>query len=166
MIFLSVGTQFPFDRLVRAVDEAFDKGSIDEEVFAQIGETSYKPSNIEYVDFLEKEQFDDCVRRATSIISHAGMGIIILALEYKKPLLVMPRLRKYSEVVNNHQVAIARKFEDLGHILVAYDTEGLHEGVRKLKSFMPRQRTASPHAVADRICCFLNNLQDSMARGK
>jgi UDP-N-acetylglucosamine transferase subunit ALG13 len=49
MIFLTVGTQFPFDRLVRAVDEAFDNGAIDEEVFAQIGETSYRPRNFEQV---------------------------------------------------------------------------------------------------------------------
>jgi beta-1,4-N-acetylglucosaminyltransferase len=164
MIFLSVGTQFPFDRLVRAVDEAFDKGSIDGEVFAQIGETSYKPSNIEYVDFLEKEQFDDCVRRATSIISHAGMGIIILALEYKKPLLAMPRLRKYSEVVNDHQVAIARKFDELGHILVAYQENELSSKLEMLKSFTPKPRKPETKAVAGRIAQLLQVLSENTKR--
>jgi beta-1,4-N-acetylglucosaminyltransferase len=166
MIFLTVGTQFPFDRLVRAVDEAFDKGLIDEKVFAQIGETSYMPRNFESTASLEKKVFDEQLKQASSIISHAGMGTITMALDNHKPLLVMPRLKKYGEVVNDHQVAIAKKFEDLGHVLVAYDTNGLQEGVQKLMCFVPRQRMANPAAVADRIRCFINNLQDSMARGK
>ena len=160
MIFLTVGTQFPFDRLVKSVDQAFDEGLIEEEIFAQIGETSYKPHNFESAASLEKKAFDKRLKEASSVISHAGMGTITMALDNNKPLLVMPRSKKYGEVVNDHQAAIARKFEELGHILTVYDTKDLPNGIRKLKNFVPRERKANPEAVADRIHRFLNSLQD------
>ena len=160
MIFLTVGTQFPFDRLVKSVDQAFDGRLIEEEIFAQIGETSYKPLNFESVVSLEKNVFDKRLREASSVISHAGMGTITMALKNHKPLLVMPRLKRYREHVNDHQVATARKFEELGHILAVYDAKDLPNGIRKLKNFVPRERKANPEAVADRIHRFLNSLQD------
>ena len=158
MIFLTVGTQFPFDRLIKAVDDAFDEGLVDEEIFAQIGQGSYKPRNFKSVESLKKELFDDYIRKASSVISHAGVGTIAIALDYDKPLLVMPRLEKNGEVVNDHQVAIARKFEELGHILVAYQEEDLPEKVKKLKSFVPRPRKNQTKAVADRIARFLDEV--------
>jgi beta-1,4-N-acetylglucosaminyltransferase len=160
MIFIIVGTQFPFDRLIRAVDDIVDEGLIDESLFAQIGESSYKPRNFESAACLEKKAFDDYVRQSSAIIGHAGMGTITMALSNHKPLLAMPRLKKYKEVVNDHQLAIARKFSELGHILVAYDTEDLPECIRRLKTFVPRERKANPSAVADRISDFLKNLQN------
>ena len=159
MIFLTVGTQFPFDRLVKGVDQAFDGGLIDEEIFAQIGESSYKPCNFESAASLEKKAFDKYLKESSRIISHAGMGTITMALDNNKPLLVMPRLKKYGEVVNDHQAAISRKFEELGHLLAVYDVEDLPDGIRKLKNFIPQERKANPDAVADRIHRFLNSLQ-------
>jgi UDP-N-acetylglucosamine transferase subunit ALG13 len=158
MIFLTVGTQFPFDRLVRAVDEAFDNGLVGEEVFAQTGETSYKPRNFEAVARLEKGLFDNYVRQASGIISHAGIGTITMALDNHKPLLVMPRLKKYGEVVNDHQVAIAKRFEQSGYVLVAYESEELPKKIEQLKTFVPCKRKATPEAVAKRIALFLRSL--------
>lgn len=160
MIFLTVGTQFPFNRLVRAVDNVFGESLIDEEVFAQIGETTYKPSNFESVTSLDKKVFDEYLKKASGIIGHAGIGTIAMALDNHKPLLVMPRLKKYREVVNDHQAAIARRFSELGHILAAYDVEDLPDGIRRLKDFVPTQRKANPEVVTDRIRRFLNSLQD------
>ena len=161
MIFLTVGTQFPFDRLVKAVDEAFDNGLFDEEIFAQIGQTSYKPRNFGYKVSLEKNLFDEHVRKASSVISHAGVGTITLTLDNNKPLLVMPRLKTYGEVVNDHQVAIAQKFEELGHILVAYQEEHLPKKIIELKTFIPRKRHIQTEAIADRIAKFLQSLANS-----
>ncbi len=161
MIFLTVGTYpLPFERLVKAIDTMITKGFIKEEVFAQIGVCNYKPQNMEYVEMLQKEIFDYYFQKASSIISHAGIGTITMALDNNKPLLVMPRLRKHGEVVSNHQVATAKKFSELGHILVAYDIEDLRDSIRNLKKFIPRKRKANPEAVADRIRRFLDSLQN------
>jgi len=162
MIFLTVGTYpLPFDRLIVAIDLAIKEGLIEEEVVAQTGVSNYVPKNMEYTNILEKEAFDCFFRRASGIISHAGMGTITMALDNKKPLLVMPRMKRYKEHVNNHQVATAKKFEELGHILAVYDIKDLPDGIRKVKNFVPRKRKASPHAVANRIRCFLNSLSES-----
>lgn len=158
MIFLTVGTQFPFDRLVQAVDDAFDECSVDEEIFAQIGESSYKPRNFKSVASLEKKVFDEYLQEATGIISHAGMGTITMALKNHKPLLVMPRMKRCKEHVNDHQVATAKKFEELGRILVAYDTKDLLQKMKQLRTFVPRKRKAQPEAVANRIAQFLDEL--------
>ncbi len=158
MIFLTVGTQFPFDRLVKSVDEVISQNGFEDEIFAQIGDSLYRPHNFEAVSSLEKHLFDKRMRQASSIISHAGMGTITMALEINKPLLVMPRLKRYGEVVNDHQVAIARRFELLGHILAAYETEELPRKIEQLKTFVPRRRKAQPQAVTERVAHFLNEL--------
>lgn len=160
MIFLTVGTYpLPFERLVKAVDAAIAKGFFEEEVFAQIGPCKYKPRNMRYVEMLEKDAFDCHFRKATSIISHAGIGTIKMALDNEKALLAMPRLKEYREVVNNHQIATATKFERLGHILVAYDPADLPSCLHKLKHFVPKKRKGDPDKVAERICRFLNSLR-------
>ena len=158
MIFLTVGTQFPFDRLVKAIDDLTGSGDIQEEIFAQIGESSYKPANFDYVSHLEKQRFDDCAQKASAIISHAGMGTIALAMENDKPLLVMPRLAKYAEAVNDHQFAIAEKFGRLGHILTAYNVRELPAKIKELKTFVPEKREIQVEAVIQRVSVFLNRL--------
>ncbi len=158
MIFLTVGTQFPFDRLVKSVDEIISENEFDEEIFAQIGESSYQPHNFKTVSFLEKPLFDKYIREASGIIGHGGIGTITIALEYNKPLLAMPRLKRHGEVVHDHQVAIVKRFELLGHVLVAYEVAELPTKINQLKSFLPRKRKAQPQAVAERIVQFLNEL--------
>ena len=155
MIFLAVGTQFPFDRLVKTLDDCLDAGLISEEIFGQIGETSYKPRNFKSTAFLEKKDFDQTFKRATGVIGHAGIGIIRTALENNKPLLVMPRLRKFHEVVHDHQVAFAMKFEELGHVLAAYKEQDLPEKLKELKNFVPKKRETQVEAVVQRISEFL-----------
>ncbi len=161
MIFLTVGTLFPFDRLVKAVDITIAKNNGYEKVFAQIGKTNYEPKNIEYTAILENRNFNKKISDADYLISHAGIGTITRALELNKLLLVMPRRKKFKEHVNDHQVATAEKFEELGHILVAYTEEQLPDKLKQLKSFIPRKRKANPDAVANRIRQFLNNLSES-----
>lgn len=159
MIFLTVGTYpLPFDRLVRAVDTLTRQGLIGEEIFAQIGVGNYKPRNMEYIEMLEKDTFDFYLQRASCIVGHAGMGTITTALGYNKPLLVVPRIKRYKEHVNDHQVATARRFEKLGHVLVAYEAEELPEKIQQLWDFVPYERRTQARAVSERVAKFLNEL--------
>jgi len=159
MIFLTVGTQFPFDRLVKTIDQLLNDGVMYDEVFVQIGETAYRPRNFEAVVSLDKTAFDERFCGAAAIISHAGMGAITMALDHGKPLVVMPRRRKYKEVVNNHQDELAERFEALGHILLARDETQLRSKIEQLRSFVPQPRQADPETVARKICHFLEVLQ-------
>src|SRR5688500_7551831 len=87
LIFVTVGAQMPFDRLVRTVDQwAGDRRRSD--VFAQIGASDYRPSNIRWERFLEPEEFKQRYAAASVIVAHGGTGSIITALHLGKPILL------------------------------------------------------------------------------
>jgi UDP-N-acetylglucosamine transferase subunit ALG13 len=112
----------PFDRLVRAVDQwAGRHGPVN--VLAQIGRGRYRPRHVRHQGFLQPIEFRSVMRDARLIVAHAGMGSIITAMEYGKPMLVMPRRGDLAETRNDHQVATARKFLELGVVDVAMDEE-------------------------------------------
>lgn len=159
MIFLTLGTYpMPFDRLLKAVDELAAVELKDVEIFAQIGFCNYVPKNIKFKRMIPKEEFDEIFIKSHGLIAHAGMGSIVMALDYNKPILVMPRLKQYAEHVNDHQLGTAQKFEELGHVLVAYDEYKLLEKIGLLQSFKPTPRANSAAKVAKRVGLFINSL--------
>jgi|GEM_PF-3011550 len=112
-----------------------------------------------HVAEVAKNQYDDYFRQASAIIGHAGIGTISMAMRLNKPLLVMPRLAKYGEVVHDHQVDIAEKFGSAGHILVAQDELKLPQKILELRTFVPVPRTAQPEMVVARMMQFLQEQQ-------
>jgi beta-1,4-N-acetylglucosaminyltransferase len=157
MIFVTVGTQFPFDRLVKRLDERMPRVLAGHEVFAQIGDSCYRPASFGYSQLLSKADYEMRMKSASAVISHAGMGTITMALQYGKPLLVLPRLKRFGEVVNDHQVAIAQRFEERGHLLAAYSEDELESMLPRLMTFVPRQRPVDPGAVSAVIAAFLKD---------
>jgi UDP-N-acetylglucosamine transferase subunit ALG13 len=144
MIFVTVGSQMPFDRLIRAVDEwAVARGRSD--VFAQIGSTDFLPKSISAKKFMDPLEFRKCVETADVIVAHAGMGSIITALECGKPIIVMPRRGSLNETRNDHQVATVRHLSKHGRIIVAMNEEELVSGLDHVGSPQEMDRI-SPHA--------------------
>ena len=125
MIFATIGTQAPFDRFVKILDELCK--NIDEEIVCQTIQTNYQAQNIKTVDFLPPDEFDQYFKRARLIIAHAGMGTIISALRQKKPIIIVPRLASLKEHRNDHQMATAMRMHELGYVYVAYDKTQLEE---------------------------------------
>jgi UDP-N-acetylglucosamine transferase subunit ALG13 len=120
MIFVSVGTQLPFDRLITAVD-AWAGAAADREVFAQIGPSRLELRHIQHAQFVSPKECRERMLAADAIVAHAGMGTILTALEMGKPLLVMPRRAALGEHRNDHQLATAHRFAELGRVKVAFD---------------------------------------------
>jgi len=149
VIFVTVGAQMPFDRMVRAVDVwAGARGRDD--VLAQIGPAEYVPRHVRSTRFLEPPEFLRTYRDARVIVAHAGTGSILQALELGKPILVMPRRAALRETRNDHQVATAQKFEKLG-IPVAWDEESLAARLDDVESLVAERRVgphASPQLIA------------------
>lgn len=119
MILLTVGTQLPFDRLVRAVDEVAPR--LDEPVYAQIGNAKFRPVNMKWVDYVEPLAFDSLVRGCSRIVAHAGIGTVLIAQRYKRPLIVFPRRRSLGEHRNDHQIATTNALSGRKGIYVAMD---------------------------------------------
>lgn len=150
MIFVTVGAQMPFDRLVSAVDAWAGRVSRSD-VFAQIGPTSTFPKHIRWTQFLEPDQFRQKVAEADVVVAHAGMGSILTALTSGKPILVMPRRGDLKETRNDHQFATARQLLAQGRVSVAFDEEHLEEklnSLRRMTRSAPISREASPRLLA------------------
>ena len=149
MIFVTVGTQMPFDRMVKVVDQ-WARLREQADVFAQIGDTDWKPEHIAWVSYLEASDYQRRFEEADAVIAHAGMGTIIKALQMGKPLLIMPRLQKWREHRNDHQVATAKHFESYESIVAAYSEAELMERLHELEKLEVPQRIGA-HASADLI---------------
>lgn len=109
MIFLTIGTHEPFDRLVRAVDDwCATRQRAD--VFGQITDrAAYLPTHFKHVGTLTPESYRDACDRADFLIAHAGMGSIITALTLGRRIAVMPRRGHLSETRNDHQLTTAAR---------------------------------------------------------
>lgn len=139
MIFVTVGTDQPFDRMVRVVDSwAAKRGRTD--LFAQIGEHGWEPRAIPFTQFLSPPDFKERFRQARVIVAHAGMGTILSALHYGKPILVMPKKASLGEHRNEHQLATARRMMSMGHVTVAFDESELFEKLDQLDSLVAREK--------------------------
>jgi exopolysaccharide biosynthesis glucuronosyltransferase PssE len=110
----------PFDRMVRAVDE-WAKANDRDDVFAQIGSTDYIPEHIQWAATIEPGEFHRRIKEANAVVAHAGTGTILNALELGTPILVMPRRAALLETRNDHQVATAQRFLEMGKVAVAMD---------------------------------------------
>ena len=120
MIFVTVGTQLSFDRLIGAVDTWAERHH-EVEVVAQIGPTSMKPRHLQFSQFVSPAEADALVRRADLIVGHAGMGTLLTALGHGKPVLIMPRKAAMGEHRNDHQLATARWLDGRSGVKVAWD---------------------------------------------
>ncbi len=132
MIFVTVGTHNQgFDRLVKKMDEI--AGDLEEEVVIQRGHTSYEPRNARFFDFASREEMEEWVDKADIIVTHGGAGSIIFALSKNKPVVVVPRLRRYGEHVNDHQIELAKALEKKGRVKAVLDVEDLNRCIQEVK---------------------------------
>lgn len=126
MIFCTIGTQAPFDRLLQIIDEiALDMEG--EEIIVQAFHDKYIPKHVKTVQMLPPDEFNKTFVRARLIIGHAGMGTIISALTQDKPIIVFPRIAALGEHRNEHQLATAKKMNELGYVYVANNDEELRQ---------------------------------------
>ncbi len=135
LIFVSTGSRkFQFDRLIKQVDYLAEQGLIEEKVFAQIAETTYIPKYIEYKRYLSPEEFSGIQENADLIITHAGTGALIGALKKGKQVIAVPRLFKYGEHSDDHQLQVAEALENEGYLRVVMDMDELYETIIKCKT--------------------------------
>lgn len=140
MVFVTMGSQkFQFDRLLKAVDELSGSGAIFEPVFAQTGACTYEPANIEWSAFVDRDEFKARMDASDVVITHGGTGAIIGAVKAGKKVVAVPRLVKYGEHVDDHQIEIVRQFADMGLIEPCMDVADLETAYKntRRKSYLP-----------------------------
>jgi UDP-N-acetylglucosamine transferase subunit ALG13 len=124
MIFVTVGGELPFDRLIRAMDgwAAAHPGA---DLLAQIGAGSYQPAHMRWVRRLERMAYAETLHAAELIVAHAGMGSVLSAGESGKPIVLLPRQARLREHRNDHQQDTALYLRDHAGIFVADDETAL-----------------------------------------
>jgi len=135
MIFVVSGTQkFQFDRMFKAIDVLVEQGKITDEIFAQIGSSNYIPKNFKCERFLPMQTFDNCIDNADLIIAHSGGGVTVTSLAKGKRMVVIPRLAKFGEHVDDHQLEIANAFGERNLLEVCHDLENLEAAIENAKT--------------------------------
>lgn len=140
MILVTLGTQDKsFKRLLKQIDKEIEEGNIKEEVIVQAGHTKYTSKNMKIFDFLPPEEFSKLFDKARLLITHSGIGTILGALKKEKTVIVVPRLKKYKEHTNDHQLEILKQFDKYGYIIPVYELNKLNESLKTSKSFKPNK---------------------------
>ncbi|HJQ73415.1 MAG TPA: glycosyltransferase [Gaiellaceae bacterium] len=154
MIFVTLGTQaFPFDRLLRGLD------GVAEELVVQGGASTHRPAGAEWFDFLDLPQLLEHVRAARVVVSHAGVGSVMTAVREGKRPVVVPRLERHGEAVDDHQLPFARRLHGIGLVRLVEDPAELPAAIAET----PEPPAALP-AGESRLAADLRAYLEQLAR--
>jgi UDP-N-acetylglucosamine transferase subunit ALG13 len=116
VIAVVLGTQaYPFDRLLRALD------GVEEELVVQGGASTHRPPGATWFEYLEYPALVERIRAARVVVAHAGVGAIVTSVAEGKRPFVVPRLKRYGEAVDDHQVPFARRLAATGIVTLVED---------------------------------------------
>lgn len=157
MILVLLGTQKnDFTRLLEAVQKNIDSGLIKDKVIVQAGDTKFKSKDMEIFDLIPMDKMNDLIDSAELIITHGGVGSIVGALKKNKKIIVMPRLSKYGEHVNNHQQQIVSIFEEKGYIKSINSAEDLTRVLLEMHNFTPNVYQSNTNNIIEILTEFIN----------
>ena len=133
MVLVTVGTQKQsFIRMLKMVENS--KSLENEEIIAQIGNTKFDSDKIKCFKFIKNEDMENYIEKADLIITHAGVGLIFECLHKNKRVIAVPRLKKYKEHINDHQLEICDMLEKEGYIISCLENDNLDEKINFIKS--------------------------------
>ena len=157
MIFVCTGTQvYQFNRLLMELDRLVAEKRLNEEIFAQIGASDYKPQHYAYKEFLSADEFATYQDHASLIISHGGTGALIGASKKGKNIIAVPRLGKFGEHTDDHQLQVVEVLEKEGYVRAVYDMVELEDTITKAMEH-PIQKVYNRESyVMDIIRDFIN----------
>ena len=136
MILVLLGTQNnSFYRLLEEIDKNIENGNIQDKVVVQAGFTKYESNNMQIFDMIPQEELDDLLKKADLVITHGGVGSIMSAVKLGKKVIAVPRLKKYGEHVNDHQLEIINTFKKQGIIIGLNSVDELAKALSEAKGF-------------------------------
>ena len=131
---------------------------IKEDVFAQIGYSDYQPQNYSYKKFLDRDEFARMEEKSEIVITHGGTGAIIGAVKKDKKVIAVPRLAKFGEHVDDHQLQLLDEFEKMQIIVACYDTDKLEDAYRLVQTKKLKKYKSNQKRIIDSIEEFLTGI--------
>ena len=157
MIFVTLGSQkFQFNRLLMELDKLVEEKKISNDIFAQIGYSDYKPKNYEFKEFLDREQFAEFMDKCDTVITHGGTGAIVGAVKRDKKVIAVPRLAKFGEHVDDHQLQIIDQFTNMNFIVGVKDTNEIYEALELLKTMKFKKYISNTENIINEIEKYIN----------
>ncbi len=158
MIFVALGTQDKsFERLLKIIDENIQNKVINEEVIVQAGYTKYKSNNMKIFDYVSMDDFNKYINECSLFITHGGVGNILSALKVNKKIIAVPRLAKYKEHTNDHQLQIVNNFYEKGYILRLLENDDFKDVYGKSKTFVPKKWVSNNEIFLNKIKEYIDN---------
>jgi len=125
VIFATVGsTQIPFGRLMRALD-----GFPDGPLFVQHGPVQAPLGATWSRAYMQFPAVIEHMRRADVVVCHAGAGSVLCALREGHTPVVVPRLKRHGETVDDHQAEFAAALAAEGSVIAVDDLDRLGEAI-------------------------------------
>lgn len=158
MILVLLGTQNnDFTRLLEAVQENINNKTINEEVIVQAGFTRFNSKDMKIFSLVDKDRIAKLQDKADLVICHGGVGSIVSSLEKGKKVIVVPRLKKYGEHVNNHQIQLAKKYANEGYVKVVLDEKDLGDAIKSMAEFEPKKYERQETNILSIISNYIDN---------
>lgn len=127
-----------FTRLFRTIDELCEEGVLEgENVVAQVGFDQYDSKFYKCFDMVPDEEFKRIISESDLIIAHAGTGTVISSIKQGKKVIIFPRMAKYDEHYDDHQLELAELFTRQGYVLKASNKEELRNCIQTIDQFVP-----------------------------
>ncbi|MCI9160486.1 MAG: beta(1,3)galactosyltransferase EpsH [Anaerotruncus sp.] len=159
MIFVTVGSQkFPFERLLKQVDRMVESRIITEEVVAQAGHSGYIPRFCRCRAFYDRDAFGALLERCDVLITHGGAGTMVEAVKRGKKVIAVPRLARYGEHVDDHQLELTQRFHKMGLVCACPEVERLAEALQWVQDYRPAPFRSNTEAFLASLDAFLNAL--------
>ena len=160
MIFVTVGThEQGMERLLIELDDLIENGDIQEDIFAQIGYSTYKPKNYKYKKMISYDEMDLYVKDANIIITHGGPGSIFHAIQYNKIPIVVPRNPEFNEHVDNHQILFTKRLQNENKVIGIYD---INELALNIKEYYTLSEKCSIDKSSNEL--FINKFENAINR--
>jgi UDP-N-acetylglucosamine transferase subunit ALG13 len=156
MIFVTVGSMFPFERMIRIMDN-WNSQHPDQEVFAQIGGGKYEPIHMRWQRIIAPHEYKKVVQSCRLIVAHAGTGSVFTAAEFRKPIVLIPRRAAQKEHTTDHQFDTAKWLESKPGIFIAWSQEDLAPAIERARQVAGKLQSLIPPSAPQPFLAQIRN---------
>jgi len=159
MILVLLGTfKIDFYRPVIAIEKAILNWDINEEIIVQAGHTAYKSDVLTIRSFIDPKELNELYEQAEIIVTHAGVGSILKGFEMNKKIIAIPRLYKFKEHVDDHQLDILEEFEKCNYLIPWHEDDQFKDLLSKVRNFEPSPFVSNKKDLNGFLINYIENL--------
>lgn len=162
LITIGTMTDLKFTRLFEAIDNLCSEGVLDgEKVTAQIGAETYTPKYFSSFEMIEDQSFKKMIEESDLIITHAGTGTVTTCLKKGKKVIIFPRMKKYQEHYDDHQLELSEVFSRKGYALKAYNEIELKNCIQNIADFTPEPFVSNNQQMNQLVIRFIEEAKEN-----